>query len=199
MESLWLLIAATGALLGSPGPATIALAATGATFGPRRGVPFLAGLLIGLAVVVLLGATGVTALLSRGGAAANVLTLVSLAYLVYVAYKISSAPIQNAGEATGAAPSLRDGVILNLTNVKAYAAFSAIFAAFSLPLEDPALSAAATGGVAYLMAVIIDIVWLMAGGALAPAFAHPRLARPLRAAFAITMLVAVFSTMLTRL
>lgn len=41
LESIVSLIAATGLLLGSPGPAPLALAATGATFGIRRGAPFL--------------------------------------------------------------------------------------------------------------------------------------------------------------
>lgn len=53
LESIVSLIAATGLLLGSPGPAPLALAATGATFGIRRGAPFLAGILLGLSVAII--------------------------------------------------------------------------------------------------------------------------------------------------
>lgn len=65
LESIVSLIAATGLLLGSPGPAPLALAATGATFGIRRGAPFLAGILLGLSVAIIGASIGLAALLDR--------------------------------------------------------------------------------------------------------------------------------------
>jgi hypothetical protein len=40
------------ALAGSPGPATLSLAATGAAFGARRGLGYLSGLVIGMVLVM---------------------------------------------------------------------------------------------------------------------------------------------------
>ena len=48
------------ALAGSPGPATLSLAATGAAFGARRGLGYMAGIVIGMIMVICIIATGVT-------------------------------------------------------------------------------------------------------------------------------------------
>ena len=62
LEAVSSLVVATMLLLGSPGPATLALAATGAVFGFRGGTPFLIGILSGLAVAIVLGSAGIVAL-----------------------------------------------------------------------------------------------------------------------------------------
>ena len=57
---LWL---AAFPLMGSPGPATLSLAGIGTAFGFRRGVPYLLGIVAGTTVVLMMIATGVTALI----------------------------------------------------------------------------------------------------------------------------------------
>ena len=47
IEALLTIAFTTAILLGSPGPAPIALAATGAAQGFTRGLPFLCGILLG--------------------------------------------------------------------------------------------------------------------------------------------------------
>lgn len=191
-EAVLLLCGATLAVLGSPGPAPVALAATGASFGPRRGLRFLVGILIGLAGVAVLTALGVAALLRRDGPLAAILLSLSLGYFVYVAYKIARAPLDvGDGTASSAAPTARDGLVLNLTNPKAYAAIAALYAGFGLPLSPAWVSVVLTGGLVLLIGAIIDAAWLIGGGALAPLFANPRVGRPLRIAMAALMLLAV--------
>ena len=191
-EAVLLLFGATLAVLGSPGPAPLALAATGASFGPRRGLPFLVGVLIGLAGVAVLTALGVAALLRRGGPLSAVLLALSLGYFVYVAYKIASAPLNvRDGTTSSAAPTVMDGLVLNLTNPKAYAAIAALYAGFGLPFSPAWLSVVLTGGLVLLIGAVIDAAWLFGGGALAPLFANPRVGRPLRIGMAAFMLLAV--------
>jgi threonine/homoserine/homoserine lactone efflux protein len=81
---------------------------------------------------------------------------------------------------------------LNLLNPKAYAAFFAIFSGFLLPLAEITLSFLATGIICFLVAVIVDILWLYFGDLLRPLFRKPREARILRTTFAILMVAAVF-------
>ena len=52
MQDLPAFLLAGLALVGSPGPATLSIAATGAAFGQRRGLAYMAGILAGLAVVM---------------------------------------------------------------------------------------------------------------------------------------------------
>ncbi|QYJ98448.1 LysE family translocator [Shewanella alkalitolerans] len=190
LESLVSLIAATGLLLGSPGPAPLALAATGATFGIRRGAPFLAGILLGLSVAIIGASIGLAALFSRFPDLRLTCQLLGAAYIAFIAYKIASAPCTQLDDAQQE-PSFKDGFILNLLNPKAYAAFLAIFSQFLLPLENTALGYLATGICALLVATLVDSLWLIFGGLLRPLFSRPKAARALRIFFAVAMLVAV--------
>lgn len=120
MESLFSLIIATALLLGSPGPATLALAATGATFGIKTGSRFLAGILIGLCIVILGAGLGLSALFTAFPSVRLSMQVIGGLYILYIAYKIATAPLLNAHEARQSnAPTLLDGFILNLLNLRA--------------------------------------------------------------------------------
>lgn len=190
LESFIVLITTTVLLLGSPGPAPLALAATGATFGVKRGFPFLAGILSGLSVAIIGATAGLAALFSQFPNFRIVCQLIGAAYILYIAYKIASAPVVTV-QGSQAAPSFRDGFILNLLNPKAYAAFLAIFSQFLLPFTDTHIAYVVTGITCFVVATVVDILWLMFGGALKPVFSKPKQARAIRILFAILMVVAV--------
>ena len=59
MEGLLSFILAGLALAGSPGPATLSLAATGAAFGTRRGLGYMTGINLGMVGVMAITASGV--------------------------------------------------------------------------------------------------------------------------------------------
>src|SRR5258708_32265801 len=80
------------ALAGSPGPATLSLAAAGAAFGARHGLGYLGGL--GCGVIAGMGVTAtrvVAVLLALPGGTPGVLAL-SAAYFVYLAVPVATAP-----------------------------------------------------------------------------------------------------------
>ena len=192
IESLATLVSVTALLLGSPGPVPLALAATSATFGVKKGFPFLIGILSGLAVAILGSVFGFTVLFSTYPNVKLVLQITGALYIVYVAYKIASAPvIPITSETSGRVPSFLDGFILNLINPKAYAAFLAIFSQFSLPLENVSISYLFTGLVCFSVAVIVDILWLCLGGFIRELFTEPRKARRLRIVFSVLMVLTV--------
>ena len=89
-EALLSVAITTAVLLGSPGPAPLALAATGASQGVKKGFPFLAGILAGLLVAVIFAATGIAGLLVSQPQVTLVLKWLAAAYLIYVAYKIAA-------------------------------------------------------------------------------------------------------------
>ncbi len=136
MEDLAAFLLAGLALTGSPGPATLSMAAMGAAFGARRGLGYMSGAIGGIAVVMGVTASCVTGLVLAISGAAPVITVLAAAYILYLAYRIATAP--PLGEETGAgrAPSFLGGFFLNLANPKAYAAMAALFSGFVL-LADP--------------------------------------------------------------
>lgn len=192
LESLLSLTLATVVLLGSPGPAPLALAATGGSYGIRSGLPFLAGILAGLAVAIILAAVGLAALFESFPQTRLVVQILGGLYITYLAIKIATAPVAGSSDPSNpTAPSFVDGFLLNLLNPKAYAAFLAIFAQFLLPISSPSLAWLGTAIVCFIIAIIVDFLWLCFGGMLAPLFGHPQLARPIRIAFALMMLGSV--------
>lgn len=65
------------ALAGSPGPNTLSLAATGAAFGARRGVGYMAGVNIGMVAVMAITASGVVSLLLAAPGTTPIVTTVA--------------------------------------------------------------------------------------------------------------------------
>lgn len=192
LESIVALIAASALLLGSPGPAPLSLAATGATYGVKGGIPFLSGILLGLFTAMLGTIIGLGTLFSSFPNVRIFVQGCGGLYILYIAVKIATAPVTPLGEIQPHhTRKLLDGFIINLLNPKAYAAFLAIFSQFLLPIADISLAFFLTGIICLLVATAVDIIWLCFGGVIGPIFRKPKQARILRIIFAMLMVMAV--------
>ncbi len=196
MEGLISFVLAGLALTGSPGPATLGLAATGAAFGARRGLPFLLGIAAGMVVVIGLTATGMTGVLLAVPGAAPIITAMAAAYIIYLAYRIATPPplAKDAGQRPR--PSFAGGILLALVNPKAYAAMAAMFSGFVLIDGRPGLDAVAKTIVLMVIILIVDIAWLSAGSALTRVFGDPRASRVINLAFAVLLVASVVFALL---
>jgi len=183
------------AIMGSPGPATISLVAAGSVRGVRRSLPYLFGIIVGTTLVLVAVATGITAALLAVPAIGSVLIWISVAYILWLAYRIATAP--SLSKLTGAsnAFSLMGGAILGIANPKAWVAIAAVFA--SLHLADaPTNDAAAKIVVLTVMIIVICATWLVAGTSIAPLLRDPRRARLVNAALAVGLVGATALAML---
>ncbi len=190
------LILAACAVMGSPGPATISIAAVGSAFGIARAIPYMIGLITGTAGVLVIVALGLSAALLSLPAIGPALTIASIAYVVYLAWKIATAPPLTALDPAGAPPPLWGGVVLGIANPKAYVAIAAVFAANRIAI-DPAADALAKTVVLAAMIVAIHVAWLTAGSAFARLLTNPVAARIANAALATAMLVASLLALLS--
>ncbi len=176
------------AIMGSPGPATISLAAAGSAYGVRRSLGYLAGIVAGTVVVLVAVATGITATLLAVPALRAVLLVLSAAYILWLAWRIATAGV-GTGPRLGAAPSLAGGAMLGVANPKAWVAIAATFG--SARVADPATTdAAAKVALLSVVAVLIMTVWLIVGASFAPALRDPRRARVVNLALAAALVAA---------
>ena len=183
------LVLASAGIMGSPGPATVSLVTVVAAYGVRRSLPYLCGLIVGSALVLVAVATGVTATLLAVPALRSLLIAVAVAYILWLAYHIASAPPLPGQSAAADAPSLAGGTVLGVANPKGWVAMAAVFA--SARLGDTALTdAAAKTAVLVVMIVLIMTAWLIAGASLAPMLREPRRARIINAALAAALVAA---------
>lgn len=75
----------------TPGPNNLMLMASGANFGFRRSIPHMLGIGIGFVFMLVAVGLGLSGLFERYPAAYGALTVISIAYLIYLAWKIASA------------------------------------------------------------------------------------------------------------
>ena len=176
------------AIMGSPGPATLSLVASASAYGVRGSIPYAAGIAAGTMLVLLAVASGITAALLAIPALGSVLVALSAAYIVWLAYRVATAPPLSAQTGAAIAPSLAGGTFLGVANPKAWVAIAAVFA--STHLDDAATSdALAKTAVLTAMIVVIMAGWLAAGAALAPMFRQPRRARMVNVTLALALVV----------
>ena len=195
MDGLPGFILAALALCGSPGPATVSLSATGAAFGPRRGVAYMSGIDAGMVVVMSLTAAGITSLVLAIPGAAPVVAVLAALYFVHLAWRIASAPpLQDTAQ--GSEPSFAAGVLLSLINPKGYAAMAALFSGFALIRGRPELDAALKLGVLVAIVASVNAAWLFAGAALTRFFREPRTSRIVNVTFAILLVASVAAAFL---
>ena len=177
------------ALLASPGPATLALAASGAAYGMKRSTRFFAGITLGLVIAMVLVATGLYVVLQRFPMLATALAVISIGYIVWLAYRIGSAPPIKEAQSV-VTPGWGPGFVLGVANIKAYAAFAALLGSFTLGLA-PTWEQGTKAFICLLVCVVFDFLWLLAGSRMRQFFISPTWSRRLNVSFAILMLATV--------
>ncbi|HYB10294.1 MAG TPA: LysE family transporter [Alphaproteobacteria bacterium] len=190
MENIFGFVLAALALAGSPGPATLSLAATGAAFGARRGLGYMSGIIVGMVVVMGIVASGVAGLLLALPGATPVVTAMAAAYFFYLAFRIATAPPLST-RADERRPSFAGGIFLSLVNPKGYAAMAALFSGFVLVGRRPELDAALK--IAVLVAIIaaVNLAWLFAGATLTGFFRDRRINRAINVVFAVLLIASL--------
>ena len=78
--------------IGTPGPANMALMATGARFGFRAALPFVAGVALGKQLVIWPVGFGLMQLADRAPGVFVALKFASAAYIIWLAWKVPSEP-----------------------------------------------------------------------------------------------------------
>ncbi len=105
----------------TPGPNNLMLMASGANFGIRRTVPHMLGIGIGFVIMVVLVGIGLVGVFDAYPLSYDVLRVVSIVYLVYLAWKIATAAAPAAGEATGKPFTFLQAALFQWVNPKAWA------------------------------------------------------------------------------
>ncbi|MER9056223.1 LysE family transporter [Mesorhizobium sp. M0213] len=185
-QQLLALVLGSAIVMGSPGPATISVTAIGAAFGLRDSLRYASGIVVGTVLVLLVVATGIMAVLTALPKLAALLAVASAAYILYLAFKIATAPPLAARVGRAALPTFLGGFLLAIANPKAYVAIAAVFAGASPGTGGLAISAKLA--VLALMIVAIHLLWLLAGTAFARLLRKPLASRIINLVFAVTLI-----------
>lgn len=178
-------------LLSTPGPGVLSLAGVGAAFGYAAGLRYLVGLFIGTNLVCLGVITGFAALMLANPNLRVVLTLVSAAYLLWLAFRIAFAGAKLAFIERPKPPGIAGGILLQAVNPKAYVVNSTLFFGFAFLADNPVLETALKLVILNALWIAIHIVWLWLGVSLQAMNLAPHIQRAINVAMALAMVGVV--------
>lgn len=173
--NLALFAVAATVLLGSPGPGIAALISVGRRKGFVGGLRFYGGLQIGLAVAAAIAAAGLFSAVQALPFAQRGLAIVATLYLLFLAWKIATAPVGDpeAAKTSDLAETALGGALLGVTNPKAYIAFASLMAAYPIVRQRPPVDLGVKWLVCVIVMVIVDLAWLALGVAVGKARLSP--------------------------
>lgn len=156
--------------VGTPGPANMALLATGARYGFRAALPFVAGVALGKQLVIWPVGFGLMEMADRVPWLFTVLKYASAAYICWLAWKVANLRLA-AGPGADQAPGFWAGLIVHPLNPKAWAMIVAGFTGFVAADTSP-FEATLTIALCLLSCqVVLHPVWTFAGDRIARAVA----------------------------
>ncbi len=191
MENLSGFLVAALALAGSPGPATLSLAAAGAAFGAGRVTGYLVGIVLGMVAVMAVTAAGLVGLLLALPGVTPVVTVAAAAYFLWLAWRIATAPPLTEAESERQPPHFAGGIGLSLLNPKGYAAMAALFSGFVLVHDRLELDVALKIGLLTVLIVAVNVAWLLSGALLTRFFRDPHTNRIVNIGFAVALLASL--------
>jgi len=150
-------------LLVTPGPGVLSLAGVGSAFGYRAGWAYGTGLFIGSNAVMAAAAAGLAALFLASENLRLVFTVLSTAYLFYLAAKIAFAGSKIAFIESSNPPGLWGGIALQAINPKAYAVGTFVFSNFPIWPSSFGVEVLLKFILLNAVWIPIHIAWLAAG------------------------------------
>lgn len=186
-------------LLLTPGPGVLTLAGVGSAYGYKAGWRYGIGLFIGSNTVLIAAASGLAALFLADDRLRLVFTVLSSAYLLYLAAKIAFAGSKISFIEATKPPGVWGGITLQIINPKAYVVGTFVYSNFPIWPESLMVEIIIKFIIANAIWFPIHIIWLAAGVTVnrldLPAHIH----RGINVVMAVSMLIvvglAVWSTM----
>lgn len=174
----------------TPGPNNLMLMASGANFGFRRSIPHMLGIAIGFSVMVLLVGLGLAQLFVRFPVAHTILKLVSVLYLLWLAWKIATAAAPRAGAGRGRPFTFWQAAAFQWVNPKAWA-----MALTAVTVYAPGQGAWAMAMVACVFGIInlpSVSVWTVLGQQLRRLLTSPARLRAFNGTMAVALIASLY-------
>ena len=152
--------------VGTPGPANMAMMATGARFGFRAALPFVAGVVLGKQLIIWPIGFGLMELAQNAPVVFETLKWASAAYILWLAWRVANLRLGQR-DAETQAPGFLAGLIVHPLNPKAWAMIITAFTGF-VAAGTPAFQATATIATVLLACqVVLHPIWTFAGDRIA--------------------------------
>ncbi|MDE0752661.1 MAG: LysE family translocator [Planktomarina sp.] len=177
--------------IGTPGPANMALLATGAGYGLRRALPFVAGVVVGKQLIIWPLGFGLMQLADSWPVVFSVMKYISAAYIIYLAWRVANMRLK-VNKSVGSPPGFVAGLVVHPLNPKAWGMITTAFTSFVIA---GAGTFAATFSVAVVLLscqMLLHPLWAGAGQLIANTIQGTRAERVVFVTLALLTIVTVF-------
>ena len=188
---LFALIIFAIAQIGTPGPANMALLATGASFGLRRALPFVVGVIVGKQLIIWPLGFGLMQLAESWPTLFLVMKYVSAAYIIYLAWRVANMRIKP-DHGDGPAPGFWAGLIVHPLNPKAWGMITTAFTSFVVVGAGAFSTTLSVSLVLLLCQVILHPLWAGLGQLIARTIQGTSVERGVFISLACLTVVTVF-------
>ncbi len=153
--------------VGTPGPANMALLATGARFGFRSALPFVAGVAFGKQLIIWPIGFGLMSLADQAPIVFAALKWISAAYICWLAWKVANLRLSPGAGDAQKPPGFVAGLWVHPLNPKAWAMIVAGFTNFVTPGSSPLQATAAIAICLLATQAVFHPIWTLAGDRIA--------------------------------
>lgn len=177
------------AQVGTPGPANMALLATGAAHGFRAALPFVAGVALGKQLIIWPIGFGLMTVLAGYPLVFEMLRWAAVAYICWLAWRVAGMRLTPG--AAGRSPGFAAGLAVHPLNPKAWAMIVTGFTSFVEPGTPALLATATIAAVLFAVQALLHPVWAYFGDRLARSLAGTRYERGLMVGLALLTVLSV--------
>ena len=176
----------------TPGPNNIMLLASGLTYGFRRTIPHIAGIVIGFAFMVAAVGLGLGTVFLAYPILQTILKYAGAVYLVYLAAVIAmSGPTTPDGESGRGPMTFWGAAMFQWINAKGWVIVIGTITAYAAIAQFPVNIAIQTL-ISLLVGTVSTVVWALFGTALRPVLTSERLVRAFNIVMALLLLASLY-------
>ncbi|EJN15102.1 putative threonine efflux protein [Bradyrhizobium sp. YR681] len=176
----------------TPGPNNIMLLASGLTYGFRRTIPHIAGIVIGFAFMVAAVGLGLGTVFLAYPILQTILKYAGAAYLIYLAAVIAmSGPTTPGGDSGRGPMTFWGAAMFQWINAKGWVIVIGTITAYAAIAQFPVNIAIQTL-ISLLVGTVSTVVWALFGTALRPVLTSERLVRAFNILMAILLLASLY-------
>ena len=167
------------------------LTTTGVNFGVRRGIPHLMGICIGFPVMLILIGLGFGGLFDLYPILHELIKLVGIVYLLYLAWKIGTTRSNDAPETQSRPMTFMQAAAFQWVNPKAWVMGSSALAAFTSLDANFLLQVIIVAGTFLVITIPSAGIWLIFGAGLQHVLKDPKHLRLFNVSMAVLLVASI--------
>ena len=150
----------------TPGPANMAMMATGARFGFSAAVPFVVGVVLGKQIIIWPIGYGIMELATQIPSLFEVLKFLSAAYIIWLSWRVANMRLTY-GKLSIEPPGFWSGLIVHPLNPKAWAMIMAVFTNFVDSSTSTFYATLYIASSLFIIQIICHPIWTLFGDRIA--------------------------------